>query len=131
MFGQALSSNFEEGKIGMIAIEDFDIATVEGFIQWLYLGRVEPDELADKLFVFGDKYQIGELKVSCFWSYWYSLLSIMRTPFLVPYVRKFLNLLLNYAYYLLLRTSQTVTTKYAISRLDCNYFIYRNSVPLL
>lgn len=61
-----LSAHFKESQSGEILIEDFEPATIESFIRWLYLGEIDNEDLVDDLFALADKYLINELKVSCF-----------------------------------------------------------------
>ncbi|KAI6175391.1 Speckle-type POZ protein-like protein [Aphelenchoides bicaudatus] len=60
-----LSAHFKESQSGEILIEDFEPATIESFIRWLYLGEIDNEDLVDDLFALADKYLINELKSQC------------------------------------------------------------------
>ncbi|KAI6174546.1 Speckle-type POZ protein B [Aphelenchoides bicaudatus] len=64
-FAAMLSSNLSEAQSGHVDIEDFDAATVEAFIKWIYLGEIDNKTSTDKLLIFADKYLLYELKKQC------------------------------------------------------------------
>jgi hypothetical protein len=64
----------KESETKIIEINDVKARVMEAFIRWLYLGTIECEELAEELFVLGDRYMIEELKVNLFRSLSFTLI---------------------------------------------------------
>lgn len=71
VFQKMLSSNTLEAKTGVLQIKDTHSSTIEALIDYLYLKEItNMSEIGDELYVFADKYFIGDLKVIFFtWSF--------------------------------------------------------------
>jgi hypothetical protein len=65
VFKSMLLSGMKETKTGVIEIDDFDVQTVEAFVEYLHFDSVQNlGDIALKLFYFADKYDVYGLKVS-------------------------------------------------------------------
>jgi hypothetical protein len=61
-----LTDNCVETKTGVINIKDIKADVMEGFIQYMYIGKVDGfDAIAIDLFKAADKYNVSGLKVCC------------------------------------------------------------------
>jgi len=66
VFAHMFSTNSEESKTGIVKIKGVSANVVGALIEFLHLGTVENfDQIADKLFVAADKYEILNLKDQC------------------------------------------------------------------
>jgi hypothetical protein len=60
-----LKSEMKEGSTGVIEMNDFDVKTIEAFVEYLHLESVSNlNDFAFELFYFADEYNISGLKVS-------------------------------------------------------------------
>jgi hypothetical protein len=61
-----LTDNCVETKTGVINIKDIKADVMEGFIQYMYIGKIDGfDPIAIDLFKAADKYNVSGLKVCC------------------------------------------------------------------
>ncbi|KAI6184913.1 BTB domain-containing protein [Aphelenchoides bicaudatus] len=65
VFKSMLQKIYTEGESGEIEIKDFEVGVIENFVKWLYLGEIDSEEEAVKLYYLGDKYLIQDLKDQC------------------------------------------------------------------
>jgi len=66
IFEQMFRSKTQEAKSGIVNLEDFSAETIEKFIQYLHIGRLnEVDQFAEGLFKFASRYSVEKLNELC------------------------------------------------------------------